>query len=116
MKLWAAMMVFDMEHRDNENLTPFVVNNGVGRDLMSFSWLKDKHSIEAVPEKWQFIPDHSEKNTKEVGIIHWTEGGPYYPAYRDVKFNKQWFDEYERYIDTKVEQGRKGLEEMLDGS
>lgn len=116
MKLWAAMFVLDMDHLDNLKLTPHMVNTEGGRDLMNFCWVTDLDTIHGVDEKWQFIPNHSEDRVDIPSIIHWTEGGPYFPHLREsCKYGDIWFAYYKELVSEKLDQGIKGLEELIDG-
>jgi hypothetical protein len=116
MKLWAALMVFDMDNIENQKLNKELVNTSGGRDLMHFYWIDDPNSIGNIPERWQYIPNHSEKNTSDpIAALHWTEGGPYFKNHRDVKYSRAWFDEYDEYLNVKLGRGQIGLEEILDG-
>lgn len=102
MKLWAAMFVLDMDHSDNELLTPNLVNSSIGRDLMNFCWVGNKHSIAPISERWHFIPEHSEGRCDPTGMIHWTEGGPNLVGCRGGKYDKLWDDMYQEYLAKKV--------------
>lgn len=103
MKLWAAMMVFDMSNDENKNLTVDLVNNAGGRELMNFCWVENKHTnIGRIDESYHFIPNHSEKNNAEPLVIHWTEGGPWFPNYRGGRYDKLWWEYYNDYILSKV--------------
>lgn len=115
-KLWAAMMVFDMEFKGNEKLTADVVNTSSGRDLMQLFWLNDVSEIGQIDEKWHFIPNHSEKNTNEISAIHYTEGGPWFPNYRNCKYGNLWFDAYNEYLATKLTNVKFKVEEIIDGN
>lgn len=116
MKLWAALMVFDMDHPDIDNLTPELVNTEGGRNLMSFCWVKDLHSIGTIPEEWHFIPDHSEKNTQTVKAIHYTEGGAWFPSKRGGSYDNLWWDSFESFLHTKLENGVFDKVGLIDAS
>jgi hypothetical protein len=75
-------------------LTPDIVNSADGRWLHNFGWVTDKTSIGSMPESWNFIPDHSEKNTGLINAIHYTEGVPLMKPYRNCRYASLWVDEY----------------------
>lgn len=98
MKLWSSFMVFDMDHPDNAELTPNVVNTETGRWLHSFGWVTNKHSIGKIDESFNYIPNHSEKNTDVIRNIHYTEGGPWFENYRNCKYSKLWWENYNSFL------------------
>jgi hypothetical protein len=115
-KLWSAMIVWDMDHPENELLTPEEVNTQTGRWLHNFMWIKDDHTIGDIPEKWHFIPDHSEKNSKDINVLHWTNGGVWFPNYRNCRYGDIWWEEYNDYLLSKISNIKFKCEEIIDGS
>jgi hypothetical protein len=113
MKLWSAMMVFDMDHPDNAMLLPEHVNTQPGSWLHQFGWLNDVHSIGALPEEWHFIPSHSEKNTPEVKMIHYTEGGPWFENYRQCRYSELWYNYYNDYLRNQLMNVKFNIQGML---
>jgi hypothetical protein len=116
MKLWSAMFVFDMEHKDNDKLTPDIVNTETGRFLHNFGWVEDVNTIEGISHKWQYIPNHSEKYSKDIGCVHWTEGGAWFPNYRNCKFADFWWDELNDYYSSKIKSSRFDVQGIVDGT
>lgn len=102
MKLWAAMMVFDMANDENDNLTVDLVNTAGGRELMNFCWVADKHNIGQIVEDYHFIPNHSEKNGAKPKVLHWTEGGAWFPHYRGGRYDQLWWSYYNDYLKTRL--------------
>jgi len=115
MKLWSAMMVFNMDHPDNAHLLPEVVNTETGRWLHNFGWLANQHSIGHISEKWHFVPNHSEKNTAHIGALHYTEGGPWFPNYRNCRYAKAWWDGYNEYLQNTLVSVNFDMENLIDG-
>lgn len=114
MKLWTSLMVFDMSHPDNEYLTEELVNSEDGRNLHQFCWVSDIHSIGKISEAWNFIPDHSEKNTKIKNAIHWTMGGPWFKNLRLCRYADLWWKELHKYYGSKIKQIGLDLEDIVD--
>ena len=114
MKLWAALMVFDMSHPENEKLTPELVNSEGGRNLMNFCWVEDKHTIGNICSSWHFIPNHSEKLDKVINGIHLTEGGPWFSHMRNGKFDNLWWKYYNAYLFNKLQEIQFNCEEIID--
>lgn len=118
-KLWSAMLVFNMEHKDCSNLTPEYVNKATGRELHTFEWVQDKHNIGTISERWHFLPNHSEKNLSHEqdgpAAIHYTEGGPWFKNHRNCKYANVWWDAYREALTSKVKTVDFNLETMIDG-
>ncbi len=115
MKLWSAMMVFDMDHLDNSKLTSEVVNSQTGRWLHNFGWVGNTHSIGTIKPSWHFVPNHSENGSYSVDAIHYTEGGPWFPSYRQGKYSQIWWNEYNDYLKTQVVNIGFNVEGLIDG-
>lgn len=113
MKLWSSFMVFDMEHADNEHLLPETVNTEDGRWLHNFGWIRDKHKIGVIPESWNFIPNHSEKNTSKISNIHYTEGGAWFASYRNCRYASVWCDSLSDYYSSKIKNVSVDVESIL---
>ena len=114
-KLWSSMMVFDMDHEDNSKLTKDCVNVESGNWLHSFNWVENPNSLGIIDESWNFIPDHSEKNTSVINAIHYTEGGPWFKEYRQCSYGNLWWNTYEKYLSTKIKRVSFDVEGMIDG-
>ena len=105
-----------MEHSDNELLVPELVNSAIGRDLMGFCWVGDKHTIGDIGARWHFIPNHSEGSVDKISMIHFTEGGPNLPNCRGSKYDSIWFDEYQDYLESKILKVGFDVESIIDGN
>lgn len=109
-KLWSALMMFNLKYKKlYELLEPTRVNSWEGGALHRFMWISQSHNIVQsevgeIPEAWQFIPDHSEPRVdyKDIRIIHYTEGGPWFPHMEDCKYSKDWWKEYALYIENNL--------------
>lgn len=115
MKLWSAMIVFDMENPDNEHLLPETVNTESGRWLHNFGWVTNKISIGYIKEKWHFIPNHSERNTSHIAAIHFTEGGPWFKNYRNCRYGGIWWEEYNDYLRNQILNVNFNVRNLIDG-
>jgi len=114
-KLWSSMMVFDMDHSDNEHLIPELVNSETGNYMHTFKWVTDPHKIGEVNEMWNFIPNHSERNSSNIGAVHYTEGGPNFPQLRQCRYASAWWDAYQDYLASKIKTVKFNAEDILDG-
>ena len=85
-KCWSAVMLFD--NSKCRELTPEYVKRASGAELHQFAWTQDIGSLD---EKWQYIVGHSK--TPDPKLIHFTEGGPWFPEYRGCEYSAEWFEE-----------------------
>lgn len=112
-KLWTSLMVFDMDRLPKDVLTPNQVNTFTGRELHQFFWLENENEIGALPESWNFIPNHSEKNVDTISAIHYTEGGPWFEDYAQCKHAELWLDYYTDYIRANAVKVKFNIDEFL---
>lgn len=83
-KNWSSCILWNLDHEANDVLTPRMVNTMPGSWLHGFQWLPDD-AIGALPEKWNWLVGHSpttdggHMNPDEVGALHFTDGGPWFP-------------------------------------
>ncbi len=94
MKLWTAMMVFNMDSPDTANLTVDYVNKATGREMHTFEWVTSKDSIGSIDEKWHYVPNHSEEHTQNIAAVHFTELGPWFPHGTDCALSEFWWKAY----------------------
>ena len=73
-KNWSSVMLFNLEHVSNVNLTVDLINSVPGRDLHRFCWLKDDE-IGELPPEWNFLVGYTDPKINPK-IVHFTEGGP----------------------------------------
>lgn len=97
-KNWSSFVLFNCSHPSNKSLTPEVVNFMKGSDLHAFSWLKDLE-IGSLPTTYNFIPGVSPKMPPQSGgmpdVIHFTDGGPWFPECKEIPYGGLWTSEYE---------------------
>lgn len=99
-KNWSSFVMFNCAHPSNSILTEDCVNFMKGGALHSFSWLKD-HEIGDLPWGYNYISGVSPKLPPERGnrpdVLHFTEGGPWFPECFDVPYGQMWIEEYEHW-------------------
>src|SRR3546814_19468130 len=77
-------------------LTPDYVNSATGLELHQFKWLGDDGLIGEIPHRWNYLADYDPTITaKDISIVHYTLGGPYYDATRDCAYSALWLAERE---------------------
>ena len=90
-KNWSSFML--MNCKKCSTLTPDYVNKASGLELHQFKWLESESLIGEVPLEWNWLADEYEYK-KDVNNIHYTEGGPYFEAYKNCDYADWWFDYY----------------------
>ena len=94
MKNWSSVMLFN--NSKCRSLTPDYVNTASGLELHQFKWLESHSEIGEIETKWNYLVGvYPPMN--DVGLVHFTEGGPYFPEYRNVDYADVWRDEHTRH-------------------
>ena len=87
-KNWSSLILWNLVHPLNRDLTADNVNNETGAWLHSFGWLPDE-AIGALPIEWNWLVGHSPPDI-DPKAVHFTEGGPWFEKYRDVPYAEEW--------------------------
>lgn len=101
-KNWSSFILWNCGHSANKRITPEKVNFMLGSDLHAFSWLEDD-LIGSLPFRYNYISGISAKmpvvnDKQEVPfVIHYTEGGPWFPNCKEVPYAENWMFEYEAW-------------------
>jgi lipopolysaccharide biosynthesis glycosyltransferase len=95
-KNWSSVMAFNVDHPANAALTADLVNALPGRDLHRFCWLADDE-IGALPPEWNHLIGHS-GDGRDPKIVHFTDGGPWFEAFRNVPYAEEWFAVLDRMV------------------
>jgi hypothetical protein len=90
-KNWSSVML--MNCAKCTALTPDYVNTASGLELHQYKWLDSDDLIGELPRDWNFLVEYY-KHDEAAKLIHFTEGGPYYEATRNVDFADEWWTEY----------------------
>jgi lipopolysaccharide biosynthesis glycosyltransferase len=94
-KNWSSVMLFN--NARCRVLTPHFVRTATGLELHQFKWLADEALIGELPRRWNHLVGYHE-GTKDVSVVHYTLGGPYFQEYRDCDYADAWRREYERMV------------------
>lgn len=94
-KNWSSVMAFNVTHPANTALDVEMVNTLLGRDLHRFCWLNDDQ-IGELPPEWNYLVGHT-KTEAEPQIVHFTDGGPWLEAFRDVPYASEWNNYLEQW-------------------
>jgi hypothetical protein len=92
-KNWTSVML--MNCSECRALTPEYVNRASGLELHQFKWLGDDSRIGALPAKWNHLVDYDPPRA-DAALVHFTQGGPWFPEYTQVEFADEWFAERDR--------------------
>lgn len=96
-KNWSSFVLWNCAHPENWRLTPEYVSFATGADLHQFVWLPD-HLIGSLPVTYNYISGVSPQlvGTKP-DVLHYTEGGPWFPSCTEVPYADTWVEEYEDF-------------------
>ena len=88
-KNWSSVVLWNCEHPSNRCIKPHLVDTASPSMLHRFEWLKDSE-IGELPVKWNWLVGEYDEPPEDVGIVHWTVGGPYFDEYTDADFADEW--------------------------
>lgn len=86
-KAWSSCVLFNLRHRANDLLTPYIVNHQPGSWLHGFGWLDDGQ-IGAIAPGWNHIV--GTPTPSPLHAVHFSEGGPWMAGYEHVPFADEW--------------------------
>ena len=87
-KNWSSLILWNLSHPLNRDLTGEKGNNETGAWLHAFEWLPDKAIGSLLPD-WNWLVGHSARDI-DPKAVHFTEGGPWFEKYRDVPYAEEW--------------------------
>ena len=101
-KNWSSMMLINCGHPANRALTLENVNMKSGSYLHRFEWITDDTLIGTINYEWNFLVSHyiPYATGRVPKAIHYTEGGPWFPDYRDTDYATIWFEHMKEYEDS----------------
>jgi hypothetical protein len=94
-KNWSSVMLFN--NAKCGALTPEYVNRASGLELHQFKWLDDDRLIGALPDRWNHLVGYNPPRS-DAALVHFTQGGPYFPEYRNCEYASEWFAEREAML------------------
>jgi len=101
-KNWSSVML--MNCGKCMKLTPEYVNAASGLELHQFKWLEGDRLIGEIPPAWNHLVGYDPPR-RDASLVHYTIGGPYFEAYRDCEYAREWFAERDAML--RVEQRAK---------
>ncbi len=94
-KNWSSVILFN--NAKCRALTKNYVNEATGLQLHQFKWLETEDLIGALPPSWNWLVNEYEYN-EQADLVHFTDGGPYFEAYRNDDYAEEWFAARERVL------------------
>lgn len=94
-KNWSSVMLMNCARCTA--LTPDYVNNASGLELHQFKWLEGDQPIGEIPHAWNHLVGYDAPRA-DASLVHYTIGGPYFEAYRDCEYAREWFAEREAML------------------
>jgi hypothetical protein len=89
-KNWSSVMLFNIDHPANNELTVELINSVPGRDLHAFCWLHD-YDIGELPVDWNYlIGHHTRDDCVNPSLVHFTDGIPTMPGYENAEYAEEW--------------------------
>jgi lipopolysaccharide biosynthesis glycosyltransferase len=96
-KNWSSVILFN--NAKCKALTVDYANTASGLELHQFKWLGDDNLIGEIPHRWNHLVDYDPQvPVEQLSFIHYTEGGPYFEAYKNCGYADLWFSERERML------------------
>ena len=96
-KNWSSVILFN--NAKCRALTLDYVNTASGLELHQFKWLADDGLIGQIPARWNHLVDYDPPlPLSELSLLHYTEGGPYFEAYKTCSYADLWVAERQRMM------------------
>ena len=92
-KNWSSFIVWNCAHPSNKGVDPKFIGDADAATLHRFLWLKDEE-IGELSTKWNWLVGEYDNPTKDIKVLHWTLGGPYFEEYSNSEFSKEWTEEF----------------------
>ena len=89
-KNWSSVMLFN--NTRCRALSPEYVNRASGLELHQFKWLGNDGLIGTLPGRWNHLVGYNPPRP-DAALVHYTIGGPYFGAFRECEYSKEWFAE-----------------------
>jgi hypothetical protein len=94
-KNWSSVMLFN--NARCTALTAEYVNRASGLELHQFKWLESDDLIGDLPRRWNHLVGYYQPS-RDVSLVHYTLGGPYFDEYRDCEYAEEWRRERDRML------------------
>lgn len=88
-KYWSSLMVFN--NKECRNLGPKEVNNMAPSWLHRLGWADER--ISEIPATYNYLVGYY--SFKNPQVIHYTDGGPWIPEYKNTPYAEEWLKIYD---------------------
>lgn len=96
-KNWSSVILFN--NAKCRALTTEYINTASGLQLHQFKWLENDDLIGELPLRWNYLVDYYPTvPAEQLSLLHYTEGGPYFEAYKTSSYADIWFAERDRML------------------
>jgi lipopolysaccharide biosynthesis glycosyltransferase len=96
-KNWSSVILFN--NAKCKALTLDYANTATGLELHQFKWLENDALIGELPARWNHLVDYDPQiSASDLSFLHFTEGGPYFEAYKNCGYADLWFAERDRMM------------------
>lgn len=102
-KNWSSVILFNNSRCGWRGLDPDMVNTKDGLFLHQFQWLKED-DIGALPVTFNHLVDEY-PYSKGAKLLHFTNGGPWYPDYEGGDYCAEWMHTYHRLMERMTTYG-----------
>ncbi len=92
-KNWSSFIIWNCAHPSNRGVDPNFIEAADAATLHRFLWLKDEE-IGKLSTKWNWLVGEYDNPTKDIKVLHWTLGGPYFKEYSNTEFSEEWNEEF----------------------
>lgn len=97
-KNWSSVMLFNVNHPANAELTVELINTVPGRDLHAFCWLPDE-LVGELPVEWNYLVGwHTKEQCPHPRIVHFTDGVPRMEGYENCEYADEWWKRLHRAL------------------
>ncbi|MEO1330180.1 MAG: glycosyltransferase [Pseudomonadota bacterium] len=96
-KNWSSMMLMNCGHPSTRKLTVEAVNSEGPAYLHRMLWADDAE-IGALDKTWNWLEGWYAPEAAPPKAIHYTRGGPWFEAWRDVDYGALWLAERDRVV------------------
>lgn len=100
-KNWMSCVIFNCEHSAWFGMTPQAVAMKTPMQLLQLQDFLDEE-IGDLPPEWNVVIDEQQSDV-QAKILHWSNGIPSFPHYRDASRSKTWFKEFEQVTHSRQE-------------
>jgi hypothetical protein len=94
-KNWSSVML--LNNRKCRALTPEYVSSASGLDLHQFKWLEGEDLVGDLPGRWNHLVGFCAPS-RDVSLVHFTLGGPYFPEFAECEYAEEWRAEREAML------------------